>query len=445
MRRDGETSDAEPAAREALGLEGEDGANDVRLAVHVLAREHVCALRNVTKAQAARGDELATEHHATGTTLAVRAAAHHGLAAERLSQESEKGRVRIGINRDGLAPDDEHLSHAQNPSISKRRRLTGPPGVVSVYLDTRMSLTTYVGALSLLADESRLRLCALLAERELSVTDLVRVTGISQSRVSTHLGRLREGGLVRDRRDGQHAYYALAKDSLPKTAREVLSEAMRTQDPTLAGDQERLSALIAEHRGGLPDAFAGEMERHYSPGRTWQSLSAGLSALLRLGDVLDVGSGDGAVASYLVPYSKSVTCVDTSERMVGAAKDRFADVANVRALLADAHELPFKAASFDAVLVFHTLTYAVRPDRVVAECARVLRPRGRMVVLSLDRHEHKDTTQPYGERHQGFSPQKLRGFFTKAGLVTRTCEVACRESKKPHFRVVRAVAETSEP
>ena len=44
-----------------------------------------------------------------------------------------------------------------------------------------MDLAQYVNALNLLGDESRLRLCALLRERQLSVSDLVRVTGLSQS------------------------------------------------------------------------------------------------------------------------------------------------------------------------------------------------------------------------------------------------------------------------
>ena len=52
-----------------------------------------------------------------------------------------------------------------------------------------MSLSHYVDTLALLGDENRIRLCALLRERELCVTDLVRVTGMAQSRVSTHLGR----------------------------------------------------------------------------------------------------------------------------------------------------------------------------------------------------------------------------------------------------------------
>ena len=51
------------------------------------------------------------------------------------------------------------------------------------------------------------------------------MTGISQSRVSTHLARLREGGFVRDRRDGQHAFYLLALNTLPGTAKAVLDEA----------------------------------------------------------------------------------------------------------------------------------------------------------------------------------------------------------------------------
>ena len=85
-----------------------------------------------------------------------------------------------------------------------------------------MSLSSYVDTLNALGDENRLRLCALLRDRELCVTDLVRVTGIAQSRVSTHLGRLKDAGFVRDRRNGTQCFYALAEDALPPAARAVL-------------------------------------------------------------------------------------------------------------------------------------------------------------------------------------------------------------------------------
>jgi len=307
-----------------------------------------------------------------------------------------------------------------------------------------VDLAQYVGTLNLLGDESRMRLCALLRERELSVTDLVRVTGISQSRVSTHLARLREAGFVRDRREGQHSFYALAVDKLPGTAKAVLDEATGSSDPILEGDRRRLAELEASQRGRFPESFAGEMERHYSPGRTWQSLAVGLAALLRLGDVLDVGSGDGAAAGYLAPYCRSLTCIDTSQRMIDAAKARLRKHANVVAQVADAHELPFEPSSFDSVVVFHTLTYAEHPQRVLEECARVLRPNGRLVLLSLDQHEQRDLTAPYGERHAGFSPRTLRTLLSRAGLAVTFCDVACREAKKPHFQVVLAIADKLE-
>ncbi|MBV9946817.1 MAG: winged helix-turn-helix transcriptional regulator, partial [Myxococcales bacterium] len=139
-----------------------------------------------------------------------------------------------------------------------------------------MALARYIDTLNILGDESRIRLCTLLRERELSVTDLVRVTGMPQSGVSTHLARLREGGFVRDRKDGARSFYALAADSIPGTAKAFLDEAAGAADPVLEGDRRRLAELEAERRGELPESFAGEMERHYSPGRTWQSLAVGL-------------------------------------------------------------------------------------------------------------------------------------------------------------------------
>src|ERR1700709_324875 len=128
-----------------------------------------------------------------------------------------------------------------------------------------MALSHYVETLNLLGDESRIRLCALLRERELCVSDLVRATGIAQSRVSTHLGRLREAGFVRDRRQGAQSFYALATDSLPLPARAILEDAAGSTDPTLEGDQKRLSEIDLERRDGLPESAVDEMERDYSP------------------------------------------------------------------------------------------------------------------------------------------------------------------------------------
>jgi predicted transcriptional regulator len=48
----------------------------------------------------------------------------------------------------------------------------------------------------LLADSTRLRLLLLLEQEELSVAELAAITQLAQPRVSTHLAKLKEAGLV---------------------------------------------------------------------------------------------------------------------------------------------------------------------------------------------------------------------------------------------------------
>lgn len=304
-----------------------------------------------------------------------------------------------------------------------------------------MDLGRYAEALGLLGDENRLRLCALLAERELCVSELVRVTGLAQSRVSTHLAKMRDAGLLRHRRSGSQTFYGLSREGLTPTVREVVDEIAGSADPTLEADRERLAMLDAEQREGLPDSVILELDRDYSPGRTWQSLAMGHAALLRLGDVLDVGSGDGTAASVVAPYCRTLTCVDTDARAIAAARDRLGRYPHARAEQADVHALPFVADAFDDVLMLHTLTFAERPEDALAECARVLRPGGRIVVLCLDRHEPGALTAQYGLRHPGFDPEQVRELLSAANLSVERAEVVCREARRPRLRVVLAVAQ----
>ncbi len=68
--------------------------------------------------------------------------------------------------------------------------------------------------LKLLANEQRLRLLCRLSAGEASVGALVELCGLSQSSVSQHLARLREGRMVATRRDGTTIYYSLADEGV---------------------------------------------------------------------------------------------------------------------------------------------------------------------------------------------------------------------------------------
>jgi SAM-dependent methyltransferase len=304
------------------------------------------------------------------------------------------------------------------------------------------SLDESVGLLGVLADPTRVRLLSLLEREELSVAELVTVTSVSQSRVSTHLARLRDSGLVRVRPSGAAAYHAL-NESMPSEAH-ALWQVLRAElsDAVLEADRERCDAVVQARAGGggWLDAVAGEMERHYSPGRTWESLVHGVLGFARLGDVLDVGSGDGFVAGLLAARARTVTCLDRSERMIAAARARLSGVRNVTLAVGDMHEVPFEAAAFDQVALLNVLTYSLDPARAIAEAARVLRANGTLVVTTLNAHAHEAVTAPYGHVQPGFRPAALRRLLSRAGLEVTHSAVVARERRAPHFELLAAYA-----
>ena len=74
--------------------------------------------------------------------------------------------------------------------------------------------------MSAMADGTRVRLLSLLATEELTVAELTQITNLTQSRISTHLAKLRDVGLLRDRRAGSSSYYAL-NNAMPAHAHEL--------------------------------------------------------------------------------------------------------------------------------------------------------------------------------------------------------------------------------
>jgi ArsR family transcriptional regulator len=96
------------------------------------------------------------------------------------------------------------------------------------------------------ADQTRLRLLFLLAERELCVCELVEVLGMPQGKVSRHLGVLKRAGLVRDRREGTWIYYALQKaDTGLKQRLLAYLRAAGQEHAAAAEDLRRLNKLAA--------------------------------------------------------------------------------------------------------------------------------------------------------------------------------------------------------
>jgi ArsR family transcriptional regulator len=182
------------------------------------------------------------------------------------------------------------------------------------------------------------------------------------------------------------------------------------------------------------------MERHYSPGRTWEVTTRAIVQLLELGDVLDVASGDGVLAELLAPHARSIKCLDISERVVDAGKKRLQDYANVSFEPGDMHQLPVSDASYDTVLLMHALTYTNRPAEVFNEASRVLRPGGRLVAATLQKHAHENAVMAYNHLNLGFTGQQLRNFCSGAGLEAQEIQLSAVEKRSPNFEVLTLIA-----
>lgn len=142
------------------------------------------------------------------------------------------------------------------------------------------------------------------------------------------------------------------------------------------------------------------------------------------GRVLDIGCGGGHRARHFP--GKRYVGLDVST--VGAGRGfPFAQ--------AMAEFLPFRPASFDAVVAVELIDHVVDPGRVVAEMARVLVPHGAVMVFvatrerAEDREAYEDRQRNYGVREDAvhlsdFTATSLSGLLTRAFAKVEVDRVA---------------------
>ena len=123
--------------------------------------------------------------------------------------------------------------------------------------------------------------------------------------------------------------------------------------------------------------------------RAWKAYTV-LAANLRPGDhVLDIAGGTGdlalAFAKKVGPTGR-VVHTDINEAMLRTGRDRLLDAGiALPTLVCDAEKLPFASGSFDLVSVAFGLRNMTHKDAALAEMNRVLKPRGKLLVLEFSK------------------------------------------------------------
>lgn len=279
-----------------------------------------------------------------------------------------------------------------------------------------MSLIDIFKALS---DPVRLRMTAVLLDGELSVNELVDLTGMGQSRISRHLKILADSGILQCRRDGLWSFYHAASsgeaaDFLSVTA-PFLNNGSFSSDRSAAA---RLRLSRAEKRARFFDRIAPE----------WDSLKRSVIGDIDLdGEILgrldgfsvtaDLGCGTGELALSIARKGHGVIGVDGSTKMLDAARKSFSDAglpSDFR--IGQLEHLPMRDGEADAAVVVMALHHIPEPSSALSEIFRVLRSGGVAVVADYDRHNREEMREKHHDLWLGFDRDELSSLFNEAGF-----------------------------
>ena len=282
----------------------------------------------------------------------------------------------------------------------------------------------YLNKLRAAAEPTRLRLLALCAQGELTVSELTHILGQSQPRVSRHLKLMVEAGLLDRAREGTWAFYRLAEGQTSDLAAKLI-ELMPEEDATMALDRERLKAIKAQRAAAAAAYFRKNAAQWDGIRKLYvdeRDVEKALLDLLPVGGVramVDIGTGTGRVLEVLGPKVGQALGVDLSREMLGLARAKLdaADLRHCQVRHGDMYMLPLASDSVDLATIHQVLHYADDPAQAIAEAARVLRPGGRLVVVDFAPHTLEFLRTEQAHRRLGFADGEVQGWLRSAGLV----------------------------
>ncbi|MGB8274373.1 MAG: metalloregulator ArsR/SmtB family transcription factor [Alphaproteobacteria bacterium] len=290
-----------------------------------------------------------------------------------------------------------------------------------------MEMDTVLAALRAVAEPTRLRLLALCASTELTVSELTQILGQSQPRVSRHLKVLCDAGLLDRSREGTSAFFRLNRRGHAAALATTLSGIVAgdgASDPLAARDRERLER-VKKTRAAAAATYFRDNAALWDQIRSLHVDEEVVERVLLdqlghepIGDLLDIGTGTGRVLEIVAARVETATGIDLSREMLAVARARLerAGLTNCSVRHGDMYRLPWPAKAFDAVTIHQVLHYADAPAEAVREAARVLRPGGRLVIVDFAPHELTHLRDRQAHRHLGFSDADMIQWLRDAGL-----------------------------
>ena len=285
-------------------------------------------------------------------------------------------------------------------------------------------ITSTIDRLRAAGEPTRLRILALLRQRDLSVGELVQVLAQSQPRLSHHLKALTGAGLVERMPEGSFVFYRAASRGESR----LFLDSLFTQDlievPTLRRDAAQLaevSALRAASAESFFSGIAGTWDTIRSLHYPNESIEDALLELAGPGPfdrVIDFGTGTGRMLVLFAPRAREAEGIDLSHHMLTVARANLgrAGIVDARVRQGDVTAVPFDSSSADLVIIHQVLHFMDAPGKVIAEASRVLKPGGRLLVVDFAAHDLEFLREEHGHHRLGMRDDNMASWAADAKL-----------------------------
>ena len=286
------------------------------------------------------------------------------------------------------------------------------------------TLDALLSSLRAAGEHTRLRILALCARGELSVTELTQILGQSQPRVSRHLKLMVEAGLLERLPEGAQVYFRVPdRDDLSKIAHALVT-LIPESDAGLNRDFSRLQQ-VRDIRTQRAQKYFKEVAKNWDQIRAMhvpqRELEDTLLAVIGdepVGELLDIGTGTGRMLEILADRVTRGVGVDLSSDMLAVARSNIerAGLTHVHVRQGDMYQLPLEDASIDLAILHLVLHYSDDPAKVIQEASRVLRADGRLIVVDFAVHTEEFFRSEFRHHRLGFTDEEIRQCFNFAGI-----------------------------
>lgn len=286
------------------------------------------------------------------------------------------------------------------------------------------NLDTLLAGLRAAGEHTRLRILAVCARGELSVSELVQILGQSQPRVSRHLKLMVEAGLLERLPEGAQVYFRLSDSAAAGKLAQALVSLIPESDVALNRDYSRLQQVRDARAGRAQEYFQqaakfwDEIRALHVPQKELEKTLLEVVGTTPIGDLLDIGTGTGRVLEILADRTRRGVGVDLSSDMLAVARTNIerAGLTHVHVRKGDMYHLPQADSSVDLAILHLVLHYSDNPSEVIREACRVLRPDARLIVVDFAAHAQEYLRSEFRHHRLGFSDDEMRQHFAAAGI-----------------------------